>query len=195
MKTSCLLILALALTTTGAFAQVEMGFKKRAKELRDQNNARQGVTPAQPASPQPGAAQPNSPAPLTPQQQVLARLQTDLTALKSQTTPEQRAQLARDLMAAALGAGKPSLNSVNKLATDLIPTLAGKDITPQERARLTTDINACFNSANLSPDQVQAMTADVQAILQIAGASRAAAITVANDLKVIAAEVQKGPAR
>jgi hypothetical protein len=195
MKTSCLLILALALASTAAQGQVEMGFKKRAKELRDQNNARQGVTPAQPASPQAGAAQPNAPAPLTPQQQVLARLQTDLTALKSQTTPEQKGQLTRDLMAAALGAGKPSPVSVSKLAADLVPALAGKELTPQERARLTTHINACFNSANLSPDQVQTMAGDVQAILQVAGANRAAALTVANDLKVIAAEVQKGPAR
>jgi hypothetical protein len=42
---------------------------------------------------------------------------------------------------------------------------------------------------------VQAKADDVQAILQVAGASRSAAMAVANDLKMIAAEVQKGPAR
>lgn len=80
--------------------------KQRAKELRDENNVRQGVPPpTQPNQP----ATPARPAPptLTP---ALARFQTDLAAINagSQVSADQKQKLAQQLVASALVA-KPSL--------------------------------------------------------------------------------------
>ena len=71
--------------------------KQRAKDLSNQNNVRQGVAP--PTQPPPTAPKPATTAPstLTPQQ-ALAKLQTDLAAIKvnSTVTSAQKQQLARD---------------------------------------------------------------------------------------------------
>jgi len=45
MKRAFVLLGAVTLLTGNAFAQADVIIKKRAQEIRDQNNVRQGVTP------------------------------------------------------------------------------------------------------------------------------------------------------
>jgi len=54
MKRALILLGAATLLTGNAFAQADVIIKKRAQEIRDQNNVRQGVAPpSQPAQPMP----------------------------------------------------------------------------------------------------------------------------------------------
>jgi hypothetical protein len=189
-----------ALIGTSAFGQgSEAIIKQHAKDLRDQNNARQGVAPpSQPAN----APSPSSPpaaqlSAQTPQQQAFARLQTDLVAIKGDSTvsPAQTQQIAQDLLAAAQGAGKPSSRSAAKLASDLAAAVAEKNQSPHNLGRLMQDLSALFNNASLSASQTQAVIADVQAIFQKSGTSAAKAAAIADDLKTARAEIQKGEAK
>src|SRR3974377_1128347 len=73
--------------------------RERAKEIRDQNNVRQGVAPPT-HSTQPPAASTTPPA-STPQSQAFLRLQADVNAIKegATITPDQKQKLANDLVA------------------------------------------------------------------------------------------------
>src|SRR3954466_10186621 len=97
---ACILILCATvgnILAQGAQAQM---IKERAKQQREANNQRQGLpgTPAftpLPAAPQaPAGARAIDPA----QQQVIDKLQTDLTAIKAgaPVTPEQKQELQND---------------------------------------------------------------------------------------------------
>jgi len=95
MKRALVLLGAATLLTANAFAQADVIIKKRAQEIRDQNNVRQGVTPpSQPAQP---ATTPATSATPTPIQQSVAKLRTDLTAIKAnaKVTAEQKQQITR----------------------------------------------------------------------------------------------------
>src|SRR5271165_5498086 len=107
MKATFALMCAAALFSASALAQSDIIIKQHAKDIRDRNNAQQGVTPpsapAQPARPPAATASP------TPVQQSLAKVRADLTAIQpnAQVTAEQKQQLAKDLLATAQGASKP----------------------------------------------------------------------------------------
>src|SRR2546427_8422965 len=106
MKTSFILAVIASFFTVHSFADPDIIIRERAKELRNQNNVRQGVPPpTQPAQP----TQPNAASTPAPQPQSLVQLQTDLAAIKtdSPVTAQQKQKLAGDLIAAAQGA-KPS---------------------------------------------------------------------------------------
>ena len=82
MKPAFVLLGAATLLAGSAFGQADVIIKKRAQEIRDQNNVQQGVTPpSQPAQP---ATTPATSAAPTPVQQSVAKLRTDLTAIKGQ---------------------------------------------------------------------------------------------------------------
>jgi hypothetical protein len=183
-------LFALGLIARSAFGGPEIIIKQRAKELNNQNNVRQGVTPAQPAAPQ--AARPAVPTAAAAQQQNVAKLKADLAKIKakSQITTEQKQQLTRDLLGVAQGATKPSSAAVAKLANDLSAAMADKTLGAAEQARLVQDLVGVLNGANISPSQTQAIAADVQAIFQANGLARNEAATIANDLKAVAGEIQ-----
>ncbi len=188
------------LLAISAFGQgSEAIIKQHAKDLRDQNNARQGVPPPSQPATAPGQSSPPAAQlpPQTPQQQAFARLQTDLVAIKPDSTvlPAQTQQIAQDLLAAAQGAGKPSSQSVAKLANDLAAALAEKNQSAHNLGRLMQDLSALFNNTNLSASQTQAIIADVEAIFQKSGASAAKAAAIADDVKAATAEIQKGLAK
>src|SRR5262245_31659356 len=93
---------------SNAFGGSEQIIKQRAKDLRDQNNARQGFPPpsARPATP--SSTTPTTPSPttpttitMTPQQQAMARLQASLAAIRPgvRVTSEMKQQLASDMTA------------------------------------------------------------------------------------------------
>src|SRR5262245_26317237 len=149
---------ALALAAGIVLADQGVIIKQKAKDIRDQNNERQGVTPPSPspggAAPATAPATPPTPAPpvLTSQQQGLSKMLTYFNALKSGSsiTAEQKEQFATDLLSIAQGATKPSEKSVTKLANDLTTSLTDKNLTGPQRARLAQNVQAVLNSANIS---------------------------------------------
>ena len=166
--------------------------KQRAKDLSNQNNVRQGVAPPSQnpaAAPKPATA---APAALTPQQ-ALAKLQTDLGAIKvgSTATAAQKQQLARDFTLLAQGSRKPSPAAANKLAEDIAAALAQKPLTEGSRSRLAQNLNAVLNPGNISASQMNEIVSDVQAIFQVSGLPRKDAVAIADSVKAIAAELQK----
>ena len=204
MKRAVILSLAVALGVLDVCAQGAAGVivKQRAKELRDQNNVRQGVAPpTPPARPAPPAT-PATPVPpaatvANPRQQSIARLQADLVAIqvKAGAATEVKQRFARDLLAASQGPTKPSGQAVTRFVDNLAAVLAGKTLATEELARLAQDLNAVFDCANLPTSQVQAILGDVQAILQVSGVRRQDAVNLVTDLRLIASEIQKPSAR
>jgi hypothetical protein len=190
------LLSAIFATDAMASAQGEL-IKKKAKDFSDQNSASQGVTPpAKPATPPAQAATP--PSPNTPkmsatQQQNINQLVADLKTIKSKSTvtPGQRQQLKKDLQAAAEGAKKPSPESVTKLANDLSAAWADQKLSPSEQAYLAQNINAVINSANIPSAESQAALNSAQIILRYSSITKDDAQKISNDLKAIAAELQK----
>lgn len=171
--------------------------KQRALELRNQNNVRQGVTSpsqsAQPAQPaQPGQTPGTSASP-TPIQQSIAKLRADLTALKANTpaTVAQKQQIARDLMAVAQGASKPSLSTAADLANGLAAAFAEKPLADKDCSRLLSDLAAVLNPAKIQASQMQAIHADIQAIFQANGMARKDAVKITDQVKAVGAETQK----
>jgi hypothetical protein len=187
----------LTLLACSALAGPDVIIRERAKELRDQNNVRQGVAPpSQPAQAAKPATATTAAAPgttLTPQQANLVRLQTDLASFKadSPVTAAQQQRLANDLSAVAQGPNKPSTLAISKLANSLAAALAQKPLGAPERSRLLQNLNAALNGASLPQSQMQAIAADIQAIFQANGGNRDRAVAVGNDVKAVGVEVQK----
>lgn len=198
MKLFIAVVLCLAIFATDAMASAQGALiKKKAKDFSNQNSANQGVTPpAKPATPPAQAATP--PTPNTPklsvtQQKNANQLVADLKTIKSKSavTLEQKQQLKQDLQAAAEGARKSSPESVTKLANDLAAAWAEQKLSPSEQTYLAQNINAVLNSANLSPVESQAALNSAQTILKYSGISKDDTQKLNNDLKAIAAELQK----
>jgi hypothetical protein len=192
MTRTCALVSAGVLFAATALAQSDIIIKQHAKDIRDQNNARQGATPpsapAQPARPSVTAA---SSAP-TPVQQAMAKVRADLAAIKpnSVVTPEQKQELAKDLLAAAQGAKKPSSATVATLVDELSAALVQKPMSDASRNRLLTDVAAALNPASIQPAQMQAIYADAQAVFRGSGLPQADAEKLAQTLKAVAAETR-----
>jgi hypothetical protein len=187
MKTTSALLCATFLAVT-AFADPSVIIKERAKELSNQNNVQQGVaSPSQPQS-SPGA---KPPAVATPLQVCIAHLRADLAAFKSDAAPTvaQKQQLTQHLIATAQST-KPSQPTASKLADDLSAALSQNSMSATDRDRLLSDINAALNPEKFQPDQLKAIYADAQAIFQVAGLKRNAAVAIADDIKAIAAETK-----
>jgi hypothetical protein len=182
------------LMATNVFAQADIIIKQRAKEIRDQNNVRQGVSPAtQPAQPsRPGTPTASStPTPLLKQN--LAKLQSDLAAIQanSTVTAAQKQQLNKDLLACAQGASKPSEGTISPLAESLASAFAQKPLGDVERDRLVSRFAAVLNPANIQPSQMQAIYSDIQAIFQANGMARKDAVKILDQVKAVGAETQR----
>lgn len=191
MKTVLALIGAATLVAGSVFAGPDVIIKKRAQEIRDQNNVRQGVAPpGQPARP---ATTPATAASPTPIQQSIAKLRADLAAVKanSQVTAAQKQQITKDLMAVAQGANKPSPATAANLADSLSAAFAGKPLADKDCSRLLSDLAAVLNPANIQAAQMQAIYADIQAIFQANGMARKDAAKIVDQVKAVAAETQK----
>ncbi len=183
---------ALLLAANSAVAQ-DVQIKQRAKEIRDQNNVRQGVAPAMPGSP-PSAASSATAAPnLSPS---MVQFQAGLASIKADTQLDtaQRKQLSQELLAAAQGA-KPSVDSVNKLVADLAAAFAEKPLSASSRGRLTVELDAVLNPAKYPQARPDGIFRDIQAIFQENGLARSKAVAIAEDVKAISAEVQGGGAK
>jgi hypothetical protein len=191
MKATHALVSAITLLAATAFAQSDVIIKQRAKEIRDQNNVRQGVAPpSAPARPASSSAPSASP---TPVQQSVAKVRADLAAIQpgSTVTAQQKQQLAADLLATAQGASKPSSATVAALTEQLSTAIAQKPLSDKDRNRLLTDLAAVLNPANLQPAQMQAIYGDIQAIFQVSGMDRKDAVKLTEAFKAIGAETRR----
>jgi hypothetical protein len=164
--------------------------KQRAMELRNQNNVRQGVAPpSQPAHPAPTTTPTTSP---TPVQQSVAKLRADLTAIKanSQVTATQKQQIAKDIIALAHGANKPSEATAAALANSLASAYATKPLSEQHTSRLLSDLAAVLNPGNIQPAQMQAIHSDIQAIFQSNGMARNDVVKLVDQVKAAGSEAK-----
>jgi len=196
---ACLTGNALAQIDANNGAQAQM-IKERAKRIRDANNASQGVAPGAPATaptaPTPPAA-PTGPRTMDPaQQQLVDKVQGDLTGIKSDApvAPDQKQNLETDLLTLAKGATKPSKESVSKLAGDLAAALSGKNVNVKDQAQLARAMNVVMNNGNVTAAQAQSFVTTTQKILQTAGVGEAQATAVVTDLKGIVTDLQKNKA-
>jgi hypothetical protein len=194
MKTVLALLGAAMLMAVNVFAQADIIIKQRAKEIRDQNNVRQGINPAtQPAQPSQPGTPTASTAPTPLLKQNLAKLQADLAAIQanSSVTAVQKQQLTKDLLACAQGASKPSEGTISPLADSLAAAFAQKPLSDTDRGRLVSRLAAVLNPANIQSAQMQAIYADIQAIFQANGMARKDAVKIVDQVKAIAAETQR----
>jgi type VI protein secretion system component VasK len=125
-------------------------------------------------------------------QQSVAKVRADLTAIQpnSQVTAQQKQQLAKDLLATAQGANKPSSATIAALAEELSSALVQKPLPDKDRNRLLTDLAAVLNPANIQPTQMQAIFGDIQAIFQVNGIARKDAVKITDAVKAVAAETR-----
>lgn len=196
MKKLLTTVAALGLLTTHVFGQAEQ-VKRRAKDLVNQNNVRQGIpSPAPPQTPAAPTAKPAVATSAVPQQQSIAKLQSDIADIKpgGPVTAGQKQQLIKDIAVACRGT-KPTLGTVTAFVNDLAGALGGKMLDNAQQLRLAQDIDAVVNSAALSMTQFEALIADVQAILQVSGAKRNLAVSAAGKLKTVGLEVRRGAVR
>src|SRR5262249_55366541 len=148
--------------------------------------------PAQPAQP----TQPATPPPTTAanawQAAGLSRLPTDLAAVKmSAPVPLSQNQLiTQDIMVIA-GVTKVSSATAAKLARSLTDALATKSMSATDRSRLVQDLNSALGSPNQPKTQMETVLADIQAIFQANGLPRKDAVEIVDNVKAVAAEVQK----
>jgi hypothetical protein len=184
MKTvSAVIGLASLLVLSSAVGQ-DVQVKQRAKEVRDQNNVRQGVTPATQPSPGAGTTTPS----LSPS---LVQFQTGLASINAGTQVDagQTKQLSQQVLAAAQG-GKPSAASVNKLVAKLTAAFAEKPLPASSRSRLVVELDAVLNPAKYPQAKLDGIFPDIQAIFQENGLSRTKAAAIVEDVKAVAAEVR-----
>jgi hypothetical protein len=190
MKRVFVLLGAATLLTGNAFGQADVIIKKRAQEIRDQNNVRQGVTP--PSQPSQPATTPATSASATPIQRSVAKLRTDLTAIKANTkvTAEQKQQITKDLIGVAHGVSKPSQPTAANLADSLSAAFVEKPLADKDFSRLLSNLAAVLNPAKIQPAQMQAIYADIQAIFQANGIPRKDAVKIVEQVKAVGAETR-----
>jgi len=189
MKTILTPIALAVLLTGNLFAGPDVIIRERAKELRDQNNVRQGVAPPTQA-PQPAtvANAPTGPT-LSPS---LVRFQAELAGIKADApvTPDQKQKLSQDVLMAAQG-NKPTPESVNKFVVDLTAAFSEKPLSATSRARFTQELDAVLNPAKYPQAKMDGIFTDMQATFQENGLARSKAVALVEKAK----EMQRGIAR
>src|SRR5690349_13894761 len=127
MKTWLCVGLLIGLTSAafGQGAQADQ-IKRRARNLAEQNNTRQGVPPATPPKPAPAqhpavpppVAAPTAPQ-LSPEQKRVAAIRVELASLAVTNSAEVRKRLSKSLLTAARGAGKPTGAATDQLGESI----------------------------------------------------------------------------
>ncbi len=184
MKIFLALTFFLAVITNSVHAAGIVDIKQRARDV---------TKPPAPAPAAKPAAQPaNTPALPEAQQQNITRLQADLAALviKTQVTPGQAQQFQKDLIGAVQGPSKPGREVISRLAEDLAAALTDRKLSATQQGRLAKDLHVVLNSA-YTPMEAQVHGNEMLTILKTIGVGPAELQTVTNDLKAIAAELQR----
>jgi hypothetical protein len=188
MKATFALVGAATLLAGTVFAGNEIIVKQRAKELSNQNNVRQGVTP--PGATPPAPQTPSAPAPT--QSAAIRAFQADLAALKADTpaTAEQKQKMAQHVIAAAEGRAKPTAATASKFAGDVASAFAEKPLSAEIRARFVQDLDGVLNPAKYPQAKPDGIVSDVQAIFQANGCARKTATAIADDVRTLSNEVR-----
>lgn len=183
------LIVALALLTgagTVVAGSMEI-IRQRAKDMRNQNNAQQGV----PGYGQP-VARPVTPVPAAPSLENMAGVRADLAAIKKGTelTAEQKQKLGQHLAAAVQGGTKPSAASLDKLAADLSAAFVESPLPSASQGRLVQELDAVLNPAKYPQAKLEGILADIQNTFQGNGLAQRQAVLLVEQLKTVAAEAR-----
>ncbi len=183
MKLRFATMILLALLTNAASAAGIVDIKQKAR------NVTQQPAPAAKSAPQPANGAPALP---EAQQQNIARLQADLAALvtKTQVTSGLPQQFQKDLIGAGQGPAKPGRETISRLAEDLTAALSERKLSATQQARLAKDLHVVLNSA-YTPMEAQVHGNEMLTILKTIGVGPTEIQTVTNDLKAIAAELQR----
>jgi hypothetical protein len=190
MKQAALLATAVLASLT-AFGGPEQIIKQRAKDVRDQNNARQGVPPQQPQpAPAPATVRP---ATVPPSQGAVSELQSSLNSIKagSKVTEDQLDRVALSLIGDATGPNKLSIGTANKLAKSLANALSEKLLTNALRTKLTQNLHTLLNPGGMNSRQSQGMIDEMQKSLETAGVSKETTAALGKDLLAMSGEIQK----
>ena len=173
---TCLFLLFIV----SAFSQgADVMIRQRARDLANQNNARQGVPPpGQPS--QPAAAAPQAPPPSLPQ------LKADLAGIKAGTTvtPELKQKLATDIMNGAQST-KPAQAAANKLAEDLANAFSAKPLPSANLGRLVQQIDALINPSKFPQAKPQGIYDAIQTAFIENGLEQKRASAIVDDLKAL----------
>jgi hypothetical protein len=180
-------IFALAIFALWATANLQAGpeilVKEKAKNVRDQNNASQGVQPGSPSTPpaSPAVGKPTTPAKPTP----VAKIKNDIAAWQREkaVSAEAKKTFNQDVLAAVRGSKSPTSSSVDQFTGKLTAAVVGKTIGATELSRLAQNINLAVNSASLPDDRTEEIATQVQADLEKSGVPAADASDVANSLR------------
>jgi hypothetical protein len=190
MKHLIIAIVALSSLTAGAQTGVDAMAKQRAKDVANQNNNRSMEPPGATPAARPAPAAPTVTAtPLNASQQAYARFQSQLFLVNSNSTPDVKQTLAKDLANVSQGAKKPSPATLSKLSDHLTTALGESKLTTQKKTQLARDVGVLVNSANTPPGPKKAMIKDVESILQAGGSSSENAAAVAADLQTVTEEI------
>jgi hypothetical protein len=200
---ACLLLLGLMSVELSAQAHI---VKQRARELSEQNNARQDITPNTPSAPARPAAPPAQPAgppqPMVASPEVLRQydinnLKNDVAAMEpgTEVKQEQSDRFTQHLKIAARGAVKPSDKTIAQLSRNLASAFAEARLTEANHAQIAEDLVNVLNCGGVPAADTQKRITSVQAALQRGGVERKLAVAVANDLKLAAAEIEKGSSK
>lgn len=200
MKRVLVFSLVTVLFVSHSFGQgVQEMIKQKAKNIRDQNNARQGVPPPQaPPPPPPAPAAPSGPQGISQaQQQNIDKLSADLSAIKpgAEASADQKQQIAADIQSLSKGVSKPSKESLTKLVNNLSTILSDKSTSLTQQPQLAKSINVVVNSGNLSLGQAQAFIKGALDALKSGGVNEQQLQSIGTDLKSIVTDLQKSKPR
>jgi hypothetical protein len=190
MKTTLALFGALTLlVSNGLSAGTDYIIKQHAKDLANPNNAPTGMGRPAPQLPAPAPAAPAPPA-LTPS---LVKFQTELGTLQagSPASTEQQQKFTQELMAGAVNA-KPSQAALAKLAKDLADAFAEKPLSAASRASFVQQLDAVMNPGKYPQAKLDGILGQMPSLFTKNGVSSVKATTIADDVKAISDEIQRG---
>lgn len=193
MKALLPLLGMMLLAGSGFAAGTDAIIKQHAKDLATQNNNRYGAPPSsQPAQP-PGMPAPPPAPTLAPS---LTKFQTELGALQagSLASADQQQKLAQEVLAGAQNA-KPSSNATTKFVKDLSEAFAEKPLTALNRARLVQGLDAVLNPGKYPQAKLEGIFAQIQTMFHDNALSQTKADALAEDVKAMSAEIQRGGAK
>jgi hypothetical protein len=185
MKIALATAVANVLVIGSVIAGPETIVRERAKELSNQNNVRQGVTPPTQAPQPTPTTTPATPAQSAPpKSQAVLQFEADLGAIKANDpiTPAIKQKLAADILAIAEGA-KPAAPAAAKLAEDLATAASAKPLDPKYRSRLAMELDAILNPAKYPKSNPTGIFSDIQATFQANGSDRKQAVAISEDVK------------
>ena len=176
------LLAVMVFLAISAFGQADVMIKQRAKDLSNQNNARQGLPPAYPSQARPAAAP--APAPATPPS--LPQLKADLAAIKAgaPVTADLKQKLTNDILTGAQG-NKPSAASANKLADDLANAFSTKPLAGSKLDSFVQQIDALLNPSKFPQAKPQGIYDAVQTSFVQNGLEQKKVTAIVDDLKAL----------